>query len=323
MSSEKYPEGAIPCLNKGFIRLIDSMGSDEAIVQAARVSYGKGTTRVSRDRGLIRYLMRHKHTTPFEMVEFKFHCKIPIFVARQWVRHRTANINEYSLRYSEARDDFYIPDEEHVLFQSELNRQGRSVKEVPTVLKKQVRDHFINMSNQSYDVYQEMNEAGIARELARAVLPVNLYTEWYWKNDLNNILHFLMLRKDQHAQYEIRVYAEAMANIIKEIVPIAYEAFEDYVVNSWSFTELEKDTFNRTVPDRIKNDMLEDIIYSIVASTAKNKDYDLAKLWSIYKQEYGRDDQGDFELKFMSHKDKTGNVFELRESRDKILNLVN
>ncbi|MFC1581747.1 FAD-dependent thymidylate synthase, partial [Candidatus Neomarinimicrobiota bacterium] len=271
MSTNTYPKGAIPCLDKGFIRLVESMGNDEAIVQAARVSYGKGTTRVSRDRGLIRYLMRHRHTTPFEMVEFKFHCKIPIFVARQWVRHRTANINEYSLRYSEARDDFYIPEEDNILFQSDLNRQGRSVLEVPVNLKKKVRDHFIEISEKSFDSYREMNEAGIARELARAVLPVNLYTEWYWKNDLNNILHFLMLRKDQHAQYEIRVYAEAMAEMVKKIVPITYEAFEDYVVNSWSFTELEKDTFSRNVPDRIKLDMLEDVIYLIVASSVKNK----------------------------------------------------
>jgi thymidylate synthase (FAD) len=322
MSNNKYPEGAIRCLDKGFIRLVDSMGNDEAIVQAARVSYGKGTTRVSRDRGLIRYLMRHKHTTPFEMVEFKFHCKIPIFVARQWVRHRTANVNEYSLRYSEAHDDFYIPEEENILFQSDLNRQGRSTEEVPGKLKKKVRDHFIKMSEQSFDLYQEMNAAGIARELARAVLPVNLYTEWYWKNDLHNILHFLMLRKDQHAQYEIRVYAEAMAAMVKKIVPIAYEAFEDYVVNSWSFTDLEKDTFSKNVPDRIKHDMLEDVIYLIVASTARNREYDHQKLWALYKKEGGVDGQEHFEIKYGAMTDNTGNVFELRESRDKIIRMI-
>ena len=212
--TQSYPEGAIPCLDRGFIRLVDSMGSDDAIVQAARVSYGKGTRKVSQDRGLIRYLMRHRHTTPFEMVEFKFHAKMPIFVARQWVRHRTANINEYSLRYSEARDEFYIPDEKHILFQSKLNKQGRS-GEVPADLKKKVQDYFRDISDKSYTIYSELNDAGIARELARAILPVNIYTEWYWKNDLHNILHFLSLRMDPHAQYEIRIYAEAMAEIVK------------------------------------------------------------------------------------------------------------
>jgi thymidylate synthase (FAD) len=151
------PENAIPCLDHGFIRLVDSMGGDDAIVQAARVSYGKGTRKVSQDRGLIRYLLRHRHTTPFEMVEFKFHCKMPIFVARQWVRHRTANINEYSLRYSEARDEFYIPDEKHILFQSKLNKQGRS-GEVSADLKKKVQDYFREISDRSYAVYSELTK---------------------------------------------------------------------------------------------------------------------------------------------------------------------
>jgi len=222
----QLPENAIRCLDKGFIRLVDSMGGDEAIVQAARVSYGKGTTRLSQDRGLIRYLMRHRHTTPFEMVELKFHCKMPIFVARQWVRHRTANINEYSLRYSEARDDFYIPDPENIQYQSVLNKQGRS-GEIPPELKTKVIQAFEKISRESFELYAELNAAGIARELARAILPVNIYTEWYWKNDLHNILHFLHLRMDSHAQYEIRVYAEAMATIVKKIAPMAYEAFQD------------------------------------------------------------------------------------------------
>ena len=203
------PQDAIPCLDKGFVRLVDSMGGDEAIVQAARVSYGKGTRKVSQDRGLIRYLMRHRHTTPFEMVEFKFHAKMPIFVARQWVRHRTANINEYSLRYSEARDEFYIPDPDQIQFQSTINKQGRS-GEVPKALKERIQTYFREISERSFDIYKEMNDAGVARELARAVLPVNLYTEWYWKNDLHNLLHFIGLRSDSHAQYEIRVYSDAM-----------------------------------------------------------------------------------------------------------------
>ena len=182
----KLPKDAIKCFDKGFVRLVDSMGGDDAIVQAARVSYGKGTNKVSEDRGIIRYLMRHRHTTPFEMVEFKFHCKMPIFVARQWVRHRTANINEYSLRYSEARDEFYYPEPEHIQFQSVLNKQGRK-GEVPKELKQKVQNYFEEISKRSFEMYSELNEAGIARELARAVLPVNLYTEWYWKNDLHNL----------------------------------------------------------------------------------------------------------------------------------------
>ena len=164
----------IACLDRGFVRLVDSMGGDDAIVQAARVSYGQGTSKVSQDKGLIRYLMRHRHTTPFEMVEFKFHCKMPIFVARQWVRHRTANINEYSLRYSEARDEFYIPDSKNIQFQSTLNKQGRSGV-VPENLKKKVLKYFKDISKRSFEMYQELNEAGIARELARSILPVNIY----------------------------------------------------------------------------------------------------------------------------------------------------
>ena len=186
------PGDAIKCLDKGFVRLVDSMGGDDAIVQSARVSYGKGTSKVSQDRGLIRYLMRHRHSTPFEMVEFKFHCKMPIFVARQWVRHRTANINEYSLRYSEARDEFYYPDPNHIEFQSAVNKQGR-MGEVDEDLKKKVQAYFKEISDRSFEIYCELNEAGVARELARAVLPVNLYTEWYWKNDLHNLLHFIGL----------------------------------------------------------------------------------------------------------------------------------
>ena len=245
MSEIKYPDGAIPCLDKGFIRLVDSMGSDGAIVQAARVSYGRGTTKVTRDKGLIRYLLRHRHSTPFEMVELKFHAKMPIFVARQWVRHRTANINEYSLRYSEARDDFYIPKKEDIHFQSKFNKQGRDADEVPDALKEKVIQYFTEMSENSFDIYQNLNEAGIARELARAILPVNLYTEWYWKNDLHNTFHFLKLRMDTHAQYEIRVFAEGMAKFVKQIAPIAYEAFEDYVLNGMYLSSIEKSVLTK------------------------------------------------------------------------------
>jgi len=227
------------CLNAGFVRLIDYMGGDESIVQAARVSYGKGTKTVNQDRGLIRYLMRHSHTTPFEMVELKFHCKIPIFVARQWIRHRTANVNEYSGRYSIMKDEFYVPTDEAIHFQSGTNRQGRSDEEVPQALRAKVLQLLLADQHQAYGHYEEMLGADIARELARVNLPVSLYTEWYWKIDLHNLFHFLRLRIDPHAQYEIRVYGEAMAEITKKVAPMAWEAFEDYVLKGERFSRLE------------------------------------------------------------------------------------
>ena len=320
--TQSYPEGAIPCLDRGFIRLVDSMGNDDAIVQAARVSYGKGTRKVSQDRGLIRYLMRHRHTTPFEMVEFKFHAKMPIFVARQWVRHRTANINEYSLRYSEARDEFYIPHEEHILFQSKLNKQGRS-GEVPADLKKKVQDYFRDISDKSYTIYSELNDAGIARELARAVLPVNLYTEWYWKNDLHNILHFLSLRLDPHAQYEIRIYAEAMAEIVKKIAPFAYEAFKDYVVGGMRFSSIEQARLTEKLPDGVIDDLLGDAIYSIVATLHRNKPRNEDELFPLYQKNGGQDSEEDFQLKWSAGEIEMGNVRELREFRLKLEGLKN
>ncbi len=320
--TQSYPEGAIPCLDRGFIRLVDSMGNDDAIVQAARVSYGKGTRKMSQDRGLIRYLMRHRHTTPFEMVEFKFHAKMPIFVARQWVRHRTANINEYSLRYSEARDEFYIPDEEHILFQSKLNKQGRS-GEVPADLKKKVQDYFRDISDKSYTIYSELNDAGIARELARAVLPVNLYTEWYWKNDLHNILHFLSLRLDPHAQYEIRIYAEAMAEIVKKIAPFAYEAFQDYVVGGMRFSSIEQARLTEKLPDGVIDDLLGDAIYSIVATLHRNKSRNEDELFPLYQKNGGQDSEEDFQLKWSAGEIEMGNVRELREFRLKLEGLKN
>ena len=320
--TQSYPEDAIPCLDRGFILLVDSMGGDDAIVQAARVSYGKGTRKVSQDRGLIRYLMRHRHTTPFEMVEFKFHAKMPIFVARQWVRHRTANINEYSLRYSEARDEFYIPDEEHILFQSKLNKQGRS-GEVPADLKKKVQDYFRDISDKSYTIYSELNDAGIARELARAVLPVNLYTEWYWKNDLHNILHFLSLRLDPHAQYEIRIYAEAMEEIVKKIAPFAYEAFKDYVVGGMRFSSIEQARLTEKLPDGVIDDLLGDAIYSIVATLHRNKPRNEDELFPLYQKNGGQDSEEDFQLKWSAGEIEMGNVRELREFRLKLEGLKN
>ena len=313
MSYVQYPKGAIKCLDKGFIRLVDSMGSDGAIVQAARVSYGKGTTKVSRDKGLIRYLLRHRHSTPFEMVELKFHAKMPIFVARQWVRHRTANINEYSLRYSEAQQDFYIPKKKDIHFQSQFNKQGRDDKKVPPELKEKVINYFNEISEKTFAIYDELNEVGIARELARGILPVNIYTEWYWKNDLHNIFHFLRLRMDEHAQYEIRVFAEAMASFVKKVVPIAYEAFEDYLLNGIYFSNLEKKLLSTRLPQRVLDDLKDEVIYRIVASLndiTERKGYDLYKL---YQENGGRDCSDDFNIKWKDFKTETGNIFEMRE----------
>ena len=217
-----------PVLDHGFVRVVDYMGDDSAIVQAARVSYGKGTKAVRADRGLIRYLLRHRHTTPFEMCELKIHVKLPIFVARQWIRHRTANVNEYSARYSVLDREFYLPRPEDLAVQSDNNKQGRgevlSVEQAAEVLDLLRRD-----AEQTYDTYASlMDEFSLARELARMNLPVNYYTQWYWKVDLHNLLHFLSLRLDPHAQYEIRVFAEAIADFVKDWVPLTWEAFLDY-----------------------------------------------------------------------------------------------
>ncbi|HOP08319.1 MAG TPA: FAD-dependent thymidylate synthase [candidate division Zixibacteria bacterium] len=226
-------------LDHGFVRLIDYMGSDAAIVQAARVSYGAGTKKVSQDRGLIRYLMRNRHTSPFEMVEFKFHVKLPIFVARQWIRHRTANVNELSGRYSVMKEEFYIPNEAHIGSQAKDNKQGRTFDEVPAGLKARFVDWLNQTQGSNYARYHELVEDGLARELARINLPLSLYTEWYWKIDLHNLFHFLRLRLDKHAQLEIRLYAEVMTKMVKAVCPLAYEAFEDYILNAASFSAQE------------------------------------------------------------------------------------
>jgi len=316
----QLPEDAVKCLDKGFVRLVDSMGGDDAIVQAARVSYGKGTSKTSQDRGLIRYLMRHRHSTPFEMVEFKFHCKMPIFVARQWVRHRTANINEYSLRYSEARDEFYYPDPEHIEFQSVLNKQGRAGK-VPAKLKQKVQDYFKEISERSFAIYSELNEAGVARELARSILPVNLYTEWYWKNDLHNLLHFIGLRSDSHAQYEIRVFSDAMAEAVKAVAPFAWEAYQDYVVKGMRFSRVEKSLLQRNLPNRVIDDICEDIAYQLTATLHNAKPREDADLYPLYQKQGGSDSEEDFKLKWDSGEIQLGNVRELRELNIKLLSL--
>jgi len=230
---------AQPVLDKGFIRVIDYMGDDSAIVQAARVSYGRGTKQVSKDEGLIRYLMRHRHTTPFEMCEIKFHVKLPIFVARQWIRHRTANVNEYSARYSVLDNEFYIPRPEHLSAQSRTNRQGRGdvltgdeATRVMTLLRddaERLYAHYEEMLNEDGEGnVRDESRAGLARELARMNLSLNFYTQWYWKVNLHNLFHFLSLRADPHAQYEIRAYADAMLGVVRRWVPIAHQAFLDY-----------------------------------------------------------------------------------------------
>jgi thymidylate synthase (FAD) len=226
-------------LDRGFVRLIDYMGGDDAIVQAARVSYGEGTKKVHEDRGLIRYLMRHQHTTPFEMVEFKFHVKLPIFVARQWIRHRSANVNEYSGRYSVMKEEFFVPKPEDIRPQSTSNRQGRSDAMAPPEVQRKFIEYINRAQHEAYAAYNEFLEADIARELARINLPLSMYTEWYWKIDLHNLFHFLHLRLDRHAQEEIRVYAEVMAGMVKTVCPMAYEAFEDYRLNSVSLSQPE------------------------------------------------------------------------------------
>lgn len=234
----------IPCLDLGFVYLVDYMGGDASIVQAARVSYGIGTKTVNEDRGLIRYLMRHQHTTPFEMVEFKFHLKLPIFVARQMIRHRTANVNEYSGRYSVMPDEFYVPPVEHVTKQSATNRQGGGDAATPNEAA-EVLGIIEGEQRAVREGYERMLELDIRRELARVNLGVAQYTEWYWKNDLHNLFRFLMLRMDDHAQYEIRVYAEAMAQIVKAVAPVAWEAFEDYVLKARKFSGLEMEALER------------------------------------------------------------------------------
>jgi thymidylate synthase (FAD) len=238
---EKVLYEAIPILDHGFIRVVDYMGDDTSIVQAARVSYGKGTRKVSTDSGLIKYLMRHWHSTPFEMCEIKYHVKLPIFIARQWIRHRTANVNEYSARYSILDKEFYLPAPEHLAAQSKINRQGRGdvlegekAKQVLDLLKgdaEQTYNNYETMLNERYDgTVIEENQVGLARELARMNLTLNTYTQWYWKTDLLNLMNFLRLRADHHAQYEIRAYADAMLDTVKKWVPITYEAFMDYRV---------------------------------------------------------------------------------------------
>lgn len=237
--AEALLDQEIKVLDKGFVRLVDYLGGDERIVQSARVSYGSGTKSFRQDRGLIHYLMRHEHTSPFEQVQLTFHTKMPIFVARQWVRHRTARLNEISGRYSVMKDEFYLPEPRQIRFQSESNKQGRSEDCLPFEKAMEIIRQMEDDQKEIYKHYEEMLEQNVARELARANLPLALYTEWYWQIDLHNLFHFLRLRIDPHAQYEIRVFGEALAKCAKAVSPIAYEAFEEHILNSITFSRGE------------------------------------------------------------------------------------
>ena len=248
----------VPVLDHGFVRVVDYMGDDTSIVQSARVSYGKGTKKVSTDSGLIKYLMRHRHSTPFEMCEIKYHVKLPIFVARQWIRHRTANVNEYSARYSILDKEFYLPTKENLAAQSKNNRQGRgdliNGKQADDILKILKEDaeksynDYETMLNERYDgtIINE-NKKGLARELARMNLTLNTYTQWYWKTDLLNLLNFLSLRADDHAQYEIRAYADVMIDSLKRWVPITYEAFMDYRIGGMELSSKGKSVISKMI----------------------------------------------------------------------------
>ena len=239
-----------PVLDHGFVRVVDYMGDDAAICQAARVSYGRGTKSVQNDEGLIRYLMRHWHSTPFEMCEVKLHVKLPVFVARQWIRHRTANVNEYSARYSILDREFYIPEPEALAAQSVINNQGRGEVLTGDEAEKVLR-LLKNDSAQTYDHYEKMisqeGQKGLARELARMNLPANIYTQWYWKVDLHNLLHFLRLRADSHAQFEIRVYADEICKLVSDWVPFAYAAFEDYRLGGATLSSKALDCVKRMI----------------------------------------------------------------------------
>lgn len=228
--AEAILDKEFPVLDKGFVRLVDYLGSDQRIVQAARVSYGEGTKTYRQDQALIDYLLRNEHTSPFEQVTLTFHAKMPVFVARQWVRHRTARLNEISGRYSVMKDEFYVPAAENLAPQSTDNKQGRGEEALPPELAGPIIDRMQSQQSAAYAAYSELIDDGIAREIARINLPLSVYTEWYWQIDLHNLFHFLRLRLDPHAQYEIRAYAEVMYNIAKEVAPMACASFENHIL---------------------------------------------------------------------------------------------
>lgn len=245
--AEAILDKEFPVLDKGFVRLVDYLGSDSRIVQAARVSYGEGTKTFRQDKGLIAYLMRNDHTSPFEQVNFTFHIKMPIFVARQWIRHRTARVNEISGRYSVMADEAYIPDFDHINKQSDDNKQGRSDEPLEIGIQQKVASILKKDQARAFETYHELLDLGIAREIARIDLPLSLYTQWYWQMDLHNLFHFLKLRLDNHAQYEIRAYAEVILSMVRAVCPIACEAFESLELNGQRFSSAEVDAIKQMI----------------------------------------------------------------------------
>ncbi len=262
----------IPRLDHGFVYLCDYMGNDHAIVEAANASYGRGTKKVSEDETLIRYLRRQLHTSPSEMVEFKFHAKMPIFVARQWIRHRTANVNEYSARYSEMSDEFYMPPMEELRKQSTDNKQGRG-ELLTEDQREQVQEILGNIYRQSYEGYRALRDIDFARELARIGLSVANYTEWYWKIDAHNLFHFFRLRLDSHAQKEIRVFAEAMAQIVKDSIPQSYRALEMYTLNAMTLSEMEIEFIRKYPGELMSEEVLYERFYPFVANKRETREF--------------------------------------------------
>ncbi len=273
--AEKWLNRPVKCLDHGFVYLVDYMGNDQAIAQAARVSYGEGTKKINTNEGLIRYLLRHAHTTPFEMVEFKFHCKMPIFVARQWIRHRMASVNEYSGRYSEMLDEFYIPDISQIRSQSSGNRQGRG-DELSSDQQQFILDVLKSEYVSQYDKYRKFLDLNLARELARIGLSVANYTQWYWKIDLHNLMHFLRLRLDSHAQHEIQVYGQSLGHIVQESVPIAYKAFLDYRVDSMTLSGPEINIIQKFAWPRTEEQTLASL--TLYMNNKREKDEFVGKL---------------------------------------------
>lgn len=251
--AEKILDKEFPVLDHGFVRLVDYLGGDERIVAAARVSYGAGTKSINEDKALIQYLMRNLHTSPFEQVILTFHAKMPIFVARQWVRHRTARLNEVSGRYSVLTNEFYLPVIDQIRHQSRHNKQGRSSEEVPIEIRQRVLDIFKRDQASAYASYEELLRDDIARELARINLPLSTYTQWYWQIDLHNLFHFLRLRLDSHAQYEIRQYAEVMAQMTKAVAPVAFEAFEEHILYAVRLSRSSKERLQKFLRSLVSN----------------------------------------------------------------------
>lgn len=247
--AEEVLDKEYPVLDHGFVRLVDYLGGDQRVVESARVSYGEGTRSVRDDEALINYLMRHLHTTPFEHIVLEFHCKMPIFVARQWIRHRTARVNEISGRYSVMTDEFYVPDETQVSYQSTDNKQGRATEEVPGDVRRKVLEILRQDQSHAYATYQELLNDNIARELARINLPLSLYTQWYWQIDFHNLCHFLNLRMDAHAQWEIRQYAHVIAQLSRRVAPLSYAAFERHIRNGCRLSDYEIDAVKQMIKD--------------------------------------------------------------------------